>query len=1751
MPFVKKRRDEDYEGEGGRKYVQVPNFNPQEICQDLYDIIRNQKTEHGKLLCEPFIRVPKRRNEPDYYTTVNVPMDLLKIQHRLKSEEYEDVDDMIEDFNLMINNAKSFYQPDSSEYKQAVELQTLFEKSKAQLISQALGVAMETDDDVALTIDVPSQGEKFADDERLKSSSDGKVPASTEGNEENNKLNESGTQSGLLDESSRSGFSNVLSSGSDMEDEKNKSPGNEDKKRKIVKKKRRTNKDLTEEMVSMSEGLLTPASSLLMSQLDDDYVMIEQLFSSTVTACDDTHCFTDLFRVMPSRMKFPEYYQVIKEPMDLKTIAKKIQSSSYPNVDAMIKDFMLIISNAKAYNEPYSKIYKDATAMKKFLMNKKQELEQLRQSRSQRTRGRSLMQQQQVNNMSSAYASIKSDDDDDADDAGKSHQHHYHRALHKSRFERSAAAASATGAGSDDDGSDTFTSTGTAPHFETEYWHLYDSIKSYRNSNDQAICEPFLRLPSRRFYPDYYQEIKRPLSLVKIQKKIKNGSYPKLESLASDFNLVFDNAKQYNREDSRIYQDADTLQKVMRGKFEELKRSKEAAATKQHQSKAADDEATRRKRMRLCDDNLKKNLYALYNSVLLFKIGNRSPIDIFRTLPLRKEYPDYYQIIKQPIDMNIIELKIKHDKYLNLMSLSLDFELMFNNARQYNEETSMIYRDADVLERFMHSKLQSIINQSTSQLSASSMSVKVVMRGEDDCTALSWGNAGGAGSSSGAGSYGDGDAKKNEDGGGSRAECKILSSNSVPNEIYQKLYNTVRDYMDDSNRTLSGPFMKLPLKSDYPDYYNVITKPMDMQKILIKITTNQYGHVDDVFSDMYLMFNNACVYNEPNSQIFKDAIQLQKVCMDFRVTLNNEAYNELVSNSVQQLTQQLLLQIFQETVNFTDGEGRYYSDSIYEYSVDDDDDDNEEKKLFSLESIQLKLENGQITRLDCLQECLFKLVEHIRSTCLNTAQAYSDSLELARSFVAKRDELCCQGGVLLSGALSYTLQKLDQTFNSQQTTNNNTATTNNSSNNNSMESSDDVFAGDVVVDGADRENSVDEYEFNGVLYKKGDFVYIQSSSLQREPNSPPNIVYIEQLFYKQLQQQHQQQHQESVAQQQQQQMFLKGCWFLRPSQTFCHHQRKFIDNEVLKSEFKDEVPFDKVVGRCLVVHIKQYITHETQSVPGKDVYICESSYIGKKKEFRKLKKWNQPKNDNVIFTARPQPFVPARKVLAQAAATTLKSKNVNKSIDCTRRAVLARNVPDASDGCTYYQQQRVTNGCWVKIGDFVVVKTLNSVNNADANKPTIIKVEKIWSTETGQGSISGPLLLHPQILESQLNGRLFYRKEVLLSNRDVTYPFASVVQLCSVMGVRDYVTCRYTHITENDVYVCEFKFSDVDKSMKKTNLQMKHQNSNVEIVQDEVYFLKQPLVVVREQLVIPPVSTSTNSSANNIKLDTKLFEDESMDFCSSIADQTFNESSSSFLIGGDVSQSGSGDLNPATAGGASKKKKKVRTTKVRNITGYIVYAGECRKDIQAEFPDFNFGDISRAVGNRWKSLPKDQKEKYEEKARLLASDASLKIGDYSINSVVPSPGAESRSMSPNSSILPTVTNSSNNMNGGRMGQVAQNLTEQTSQPLVTQFNHQQSGRPLFVSLPPQPQRVIHSEAYLRYIRGMTQNSRFIGDCNKTLNATKPEASALETTKLPSHWLAQGPGHHGDVVSALWAMRDHMLKDAFNISKVLT
>lgn len=70
---------------------------------------------------------------------------------------------------------------------------------------------------------------------------------------------------------------------------------------------------------------------------------------------------------------------------------------------------------------------------------------------------------------------------------------------------------------------------------------------------------PFLRKPSKRQYPDYYELIKRPIALDDIKKQLDSDGYSNLEDVKADFELLFGNAKQYNQTESEIFQDAKEL----------------------------------------------------------------------------------------------------------------------------------------------------------------------------------------------------------------------------------------------------------------------------------------------------------------------------------------------------------------------------------------------------------------------------------------------------------------------------------------------------------------------------------------------------------------------------------------------------------------------------------------------------------------------------------------------------------------------------------------------------------------------------------------------------------------------------------------------------------------------------------------------------------------------------------------------------------------------------------------------------------------------------------------------------------------------------------------------------------------------------------------------------------------------------------------------------------------------------------------
>lgn len=58
-----------------------------------------------------------------------------------------------------------------------------------------------------------------------------------------------------------------------------------------------------------------------------------------------------------------------------------------------------------------------------------------------------------------------------------------------------------------------------------------------------------------------------------------------------------------------------------------------------------------------------------------------------------------------------------------------------------------------------------------------------------------------------------------------------------------------------------------------------------MEKIAQKLKNVSYENVDELAADFLLMFDNACKYNEPDSQIYKDALELQRICLQTKHTL--------------------------------------------------------------------------------------------------------------------------------------------------------------------------------------------------------------------------------------------------------------------------------------------------------------------------------------------------------------------------------------------------------------------------------------------------------------------------------------------------------------------------------------------------------------------------------------------------------------------------------------------------------------------------------------------------------------------------------------------------------------------------------------------------------------------------------------------------------------------------------------------------
>lgn len=69
------------------------------------------------------------------------------------------------------------------------------------------------------------------------------------------------------------------------------------------------------------------------------------------------------------KLKIPDYYDIIKEPMDFGTIKKKLNNNVYESGEELISDFDLVFSNCRVYNQPDTDVFFMCTQVENVYKN--------------------------------------------------------------------------------------------------------------------------------------------------------------------------------------------------------------------------------------------------------------------------------------------------------------------------------------------------------------------------------------------------------------------------------------------------------------------------------------------------------------------------------------------------------------------------------------------------------------------------------------------------------------------------------------------------------------------------------------------------------------------------------------------------------------------------------------------------------------------------------------------------------------------------------------------------------------------------------------------------------------------------------------------------------------------------------------------------------------------------------------------------------------------------------------------------------------------------------------------------------------------------------------------------------------------------------------------------------------------------------------------------------------------------------------
>lgn len=1743
--------------------LKIPTID---LAKEFHDLIRNYRNNNGRLLCECFIRLPTKRTNLDYYEAIKQPIDLIKIQQRLKTDEYETFQQFDDDILLLFTNAQQFYEKDSLEYKDANELKEVYESEKTK--------KFESND---LEDSMPKPSSKRV------AKKDSLVTVKVEAAEENDKSMEDNNES------------------EDDANSKNDPPGKKKSTRlnksptKAIRSATTTSRRKTLDNLNTSansETSDTSKSKKVDAAKNENFdIYLEDYFDAICSYQDDSQRYlANAFYLLPEVKDYPDYYDTIKNPIDLKQIARRIMSSNYTTIKQMQTDLILMIDNAKRYNEPKSIIYKDASKLRVLTNSLGKKITGLM------GQGKFLPSSKNREKKQKLLEEIAQTDHEE-----------FQQLLQKS-FEESQLAQQQLQGGPE--------------HDEEEDEDDEDS----EDDDDEEL------------------ETKKTESK-KLDLTIDENSM--------DVSLSNSEQKRPGRKPAPV----DPVSK-----------------------------------------NLMKSMWSVFDYIKEFKQLNRSLSDPFVKLPSKSLYPDYYEDIKKPMALNCIKRKLNKRLFLTAREFFDDFELIFRNAMQYNVEESLIYKDANLLLDELSQKRKEI---------SSMIDTVMVTNSPKTVLALT-------------------PSKLKQKKPTVAAELSKQTPIKAPNlnvgipkfsELKEKLlylYNFINDFQHEG-RDLAPPFRLVPSKLEYPDYYNVIKKPIDMTKILNKINHHKYietySTIDDMCIDFAQMFENACVYNEPASTLYKDALNLQRALFNKRdemvqtsglttseacfakkdpvnefqaeidfIKTNGYVTNDFIGNAVQSLLEYL----FEQCMQFQDMEGRILSESFLDlYNLFEVQKNPVQILTFNM--IRERLNARIYKRMDTFQDEMFQVFNQIRINSYlgeskpvdgatfdvkihRYSQLFRDAYELQRYFIQKRDEVCSNGELLQTGALSFKLGSLDQYIMS---------ITNApvSSNFDDIE----ILQVDKRYKNLESQLATSAQTPEMKNYEIGNFYYLKrdvvKAHIKDQYIPSTDSTYSEKPLICCM-----------LASDAKKTKFVFQIYLQKEDVEFIDGRalniRRYFNQECYKSDLYALIDSSHLrnLKQCIVIGVKEHINsshviapEEPPAFSDTDLFICESIYSTFFKFFRKImtKKWTPlvytsphasvPSHESITVVKRSLPLNLIRNHVNQQylsdlvtrVGVRLASVKFNNThcetvaYDSAPAAALAHqkekgdedyemtNIEEDAElmkKATYYEQVLYTDGELYKLGDYVYVKDEKNQNN-EQKPPMIVRIDRLWSIdpESSENSgstanpiryyIRGALFLRPTDLEHEPT-RLFYKNEVFKEiSKEQTASLDQIVaskvtkkKKCSVMNSKKYLSCRLTEIDEQDVFVCEAKYSLQQKTFRKFTRGLKKFELTMKCNEDEVYFLRHELQL-HKQLSPLLVNMFINYDEEMPAYETtEQFENQDShdeEWSDNGEPNLHDENSSQSFISNRVSEITYDPNSPITPSllkmqqqqlklqSLQKHGKKVRVKRLKKC-GYNIFSKEFRKSLRDTKSSLSFIDMSKEVGNRWRALTDQQRSDYEEKAKRETIIESQKMAaeQAAAQQKAAAEAAQQATMQAQNQ------NFTNGTTAGFMnqqnvmvlspqtnGQTIQMVNNQmylsqntniinTNQPQQVMYLNQapnvnrqmplQSNQYLIPSnpvesqLPKQenvgPKQVQHKEAYIKYIANMRKQQQLytqppshvsnsisiIPDWHTSLDTRSSKIKENKVSQPPSSWIENVPS--SEVMQHLLSMRYYLLNDAVNIKK---